>query len=81
MNDAVAELERQWAWQRERRLLSWPEKVRRVEGIRESIVELRRDRKRVTASPKDRGGQPGRRMEDNENAFLGGIKMSEQEKK
>jgi hypothetical protein len=55
MNDAVAELERQGAWQRERRLLSWPEKVRMVEAIRESIIELRRNRKRGSPPP---GGHP-----------------------
>ncbi len=53
MNEAAAELERQGTWQRERRLLSWPEKVKMVEAIRESIVELRRNRKRGPPPPGD----------------------------
>jgi hypothetical protein len=60
MNDAVAELERQGAWQRERRLLSWPEKVRMVEAIRESIIELRRNRKRGSPPPDGHPASPSK---------------------
>ncbi|HQN10361.1 MAG TPA: hypothetical protein PLL76_23925 [Thermoanaerobaculia bacterium] len=42
MSDAPAELARQAAWQKARRDLPWPEKVRMVLVMRESIAALRR---------------------------------------
>lgn len=42
MDDVKELLERQAAWQKSRRLLSWPEKIRIAESIRESVVQLRR---------------------------------------
>ncbi len=42
MSDASAELARQAAWQKARRDLPWPEKVRMVLVMRESIAALRR---------------------------------------
>ena len=44
MSDVPAELERQEAWQKERRKLSWPEKGRMAESVRESVVALRKTR-------------------------------------
>jgi hypothetical protein len=32
---------RQTAWQKSRRALSWPEKIRMVEAVRDSILALR----------------------------------------
>ena len=42
MSDAHAELARQAAWQKARRDLPWPEKVRIVLVMRESVAALRR---------------------------------------
>ena len=44
MSDAHAELARQAAWQKARRDLPWPEKVRIVLVMRESVAALRRTR-------------------------------------
>lgn len=52
MVDARQLLERQGAWQRERRLLSWPEKIRLVEAMRETAAAFavlrERERERTT---------------------------------
>ena len=42
MNDPRPLLQRQAQWQRTRASLSWPEKVRMSEAIRQSIEQLRR---------------------------------------
>jgi hypothetical protein len=42
MSDTQRTFERQAAWQRARKSLPWPEKIRMVEAIRDSIVLLRR---------------------------------------
>jgi len=42
MSDASAELARQAAWQKARRDLPWPEKVRMVLAMRESVAALRK---------------------------------------
>ena len=42
MSDASAELARQAAWQKARRDLPWPEKVRMVLVMRDSVAALRR---------------------------------------
>lgn len=41
MDDVMKLLERQAAWQKGRKSLSWPEKIRIAEAIRESILQLR----------------------------------------
>jgi hypothetical protein len=41
MTDKRELFERQAAWQAGRRHLSWPEKVRMAEAIRESLIRLR----------------------------------------
>jgi len=41
MNDVRSLLERQARWQRARRALPWPEKIRMAEMIRESASHLR----------------------------------------
>jgi hypothetical protein len=49
MSDVLKLLERQAKWQKSRAALSWPEKIRMAEAIRESIQQLR-----ASASPEDR---------------------------
>ena len=41
MRDVRELLERQARWQKERKSLSWPEKIRLAEAIRESVLRLR----------------------------------------
>ncbi len=53
MTDVPERLKKQAEWQKSRRNLSWPEKVRRAEAIRDSVESLRR-----TAST----GNPPRRV-------------------
>jgi len=43
MNDTPGMLDRQAAWQRSRRLLPWPVKIRMAERAREAIKQLRDD--------------------------------------
>ena len=41
MNDVKKLLERQAAWQKGRKSIPWPEKIRIAEATRESILQLR----------------------------------------
>jgi hypothetical protein len=41
MDDVKKLLEKQAAWQRARKSLPWPEKIRIAEAIRESILQIR----------------------------------------
>lgn len=41
MDDVKKLLERQAAWQKGRKTLPWPEKIRIAEAIRESILQIR----------------------------------------
>jgi hypothetical protein len=41
MDDVMKLLERQAAWQKGRKTLPWPEKIRIAEAIRESILQIR----------------------------------------
>lgn len=41
MDDVMKLLERQAAWQKGRKTLPWPEKIRISEAIRESILQIR----------------------------------------
>ncbi|OGP21760.1 MAG: hypothetical protein A2038_04925 [Deltaproteobacteria bacterium GWA2_57_13] len=50
MSDIQQLLERQAEWQKSRKSLSWPEKIRMVEAIRESILQFRRAGRRMTPS-------------------------------
>ena len=43
-------LERQAAWQKGRAALTWPEKIHRVEAVREWAAQLSRARSPVTAA-------------------------------
>jgi hypothetical protein len=43
-------LKRQAEWQKGRRQLSWPEKIRMVEAVRESLLQLRGSTSRPTTS-------------------------------
>lgn len=58
MNDSEALLRRQAEWQRRRRLVSWPEKVRMAEQLRGSILQLRAQRSGYSSSPRKRGSNP-----------------------
>ncbi len=53
MSDVQRLLERQAQWQKARKALSWPEKIRMAEMIRESAIQLR-----ATASRELRRQQP-----------------------
>ncbi|MFH1970417.1 MAG: hypothetical protein ABIJ53_08895 [Verrucomicrobiota bacterium] len=44
MNDARALLERQAAWQKTRARLTWSEKIRQAEVLRDALLNLRRTR-------------------------------------
>ena len=58
MSEAIKKLlERQSAWQKGRKELSWPEKIRMAEAVRESVVRLRHSAsKRTTEKTKDKSG-------------------------
>jgi hypothetical protein len=49
VSDAKLLLERQAGWQRARQALTWPEKVRMAEQVRESVLQLRRSARGVVA--------------------------------
>lgn len=52
MSDVRERLERAAQWQRGRKALSWPEKIRLAEAIRDSLAQLRQSRlSRAPASP------------------------------
>jgi hypothetical protein len=46
---------RQAAWQKARKSLSWPEKIRMVEAIRKSVEQLR-----LTGPPRKPGRSPSK---------------------
>ncbi len=46
MRDVHQLLQRQAQWQKSRQALPWPEKIRLVEGIRDSIEAFRAERER-----------------------------------
>ena len=50
---------RQAAWQRSRRSLSWPEKIREAERVHTSLEAFRRMRVERGATPTSREGVPG----------------------
>ncbi len=52
MSDVRALLEKQARWQKERQALSWPEKIRMAEKIRESVLALRQSRQGPSKDPK-----------------------------
>ena len=51
MSEIQELLERQARWQKTRRALSWPEKLRMAERVRESIRQLRRPQKAEPDNP------------------------------
>ena len=57
MSEIQALLERQARWQKTRKSLSWPEKIRMAERIRESARQLRAAKK---AEPQRPFPQPGK---------------------
>jgi hypothetical protein len=44
MSDTLKLLERQAAWQKSRVALTWAEKIRMAEAVRESVAQLSRNR-------------------------------------
>jgi hypothetical protein len=56
MNDIQKLLARQAKWQKSRKSLSWPEKIRMAEAIRESVLQFRRTGQRITPSGSASGG-------------------------
>ena len=51
MNDVQRLLARQAEWQKSRQALSWPEKIRMVEAIRESVLKLAASRQAPPTAP------------------------------
>ena len=51
MSDVQELLERQARWQKGRKSLSWPEKLRMAEAIRESVLAFRRTVPRKVSEP------------------------------
>ena len=60
MSDMQHLLQRQAAWQKKRAALSWPEKIRMVEQIQESLHQIRAFKNK---RPRPRSGEPGRPQE------------------
>ncbi len=58
MNETLALLERQALWQKSRQELSWPEKIRMAEAIRESARQLRQVQHEPAKSAKPRPALP-----------------------
>lgn len=59
MNETTKKLfERQAAWQKARRQLSWPEKIAMAEAIRETLVLLRRGQPSADRTQSPRHAQP-----------------------
>ena len=50
MSDIQQLLRRQAEWQKSRKSLSWPEKIRMAEAIRESVLQFRCIGRRTTPS-------------------------------
>jgi len=55
MNETERLLRRQAEWQRERRSLTWPEKIRQAERVRATLEAFRAQRRHAVAvQPQDR---------------------------
>ncbi|MGO9271864.1 MAG: hypothetical protein ACLQOO_16635 [Terriglobia bacterium] len=66
MDDTLKLLQRQAAWQKSRVALTWAEKVRMAEAVRESVAQLRRARSpKASGVPasKDPPGSPDRQRQ------------------
>jgi len=67
MDDKVRKLlERQAEWQKSRAKLSWAEKVRMVEAVRESMAALRRSWRSSVSSRPETNNLDGRPSPDGE---------------
>ena len=53
MTDVEQLLRRQAQWQRSRQALTWPEKIRLAERIRESVRQLRERPRPIAPGPPD----------------------------
>jgi hypothetical protein len=56
MTDLEQMLERQALWQKSRRSLTWPEKIRMAERVRESAAQLRAQPRAADLAPGFRKG-------------------------
>ena len=54
MTDLEHMLERQAQWQKSRQSLTWPEKIRMAERVRESVRQLRVQPRRIMTGPPER---------------------------
>jgi hypothetical protein len=60
MNETERLLRRQAEWQRDRRSLTWPEKIRQAEQLRATLEAFRAQRRHAVAvQPQDRRPPPG----------------------
>lgn len=57
MNDVQEMLKRQAVWQRSRQSLTWPEKLRMAEKVRESVKQLR-----ASSGPRGNQETPAQRI-------------------
>jgi len=57
MDDIQQLLKRQAAWQRSRQSLTWPEKIRMAEMVRESVKQLR-----ASSAPRGNQGTSAQRI-------------------
>jgi hypothetical protein len=60
MTEIQALFDRQARWQRDLVALSWPEKIRMVEAIRESVLRLRASRPAAQGATSTEATGPGR---------------------
>ncbi|HQN10178.1 MAG TPA: hypothetical protein PLL76_20160 [Thermoanaerobaculia bacterium] len=58
MSEVPAEVLRQAAWQRERQKLSWAEKIRIAEAVRDSALSLRKARVHDPGAPASPESEP-----------------------
>jgi len=54
MTDLEQMLKRQAQWQKSRQSLTWPEKIRLAERVRESVRQLRAQPRPIMAGPPER---------------------------
>lgn len=70
MNEIQALLERQARWQKTRRTLSWPEKIRMAEEVRETARHLRPPRTTQPVKPTESPSVPAESRRDSGGGVL-----------
>ena len=58
MNETERLLRRQAEWQRDRRSLTWPEKIRQAEQLRATVAAFRTQRRHQATAVQPRDGRP-----------------------